>query len=111
MGGEPKQEYQRRREYLRDPSKLPENEFSYDILDAIFWEKCGSGEHTLTIGGIEVTKSLTGLSRSNSGKRQSWGVEIKWTGSDGVDRSVSNGGGRYAGNRRNDEERNWGLPE
>lgn len=62
---------------------------------------------TLRIAGIEVAKTLS-RSSSNSGKSHGWNERFSWTGTDGIVRSV----GRdsvFSHNRRNDEERNWGL--
>jgi hypothetical protein len=98
--------------FISDPSKLPEAEFECSILNEIFFTKLGPirGSATLTIGGIEVTKSVS-VYRSNSGKSQSCDVGFTWTASDGTPRCLECSRSRYAGNRRNDEKRNWGLPE
>ena len=103
----------RRQIFVADPSRLPEGEFTYSILDEIFWAKIGPfrGTRNLVIGNIDVTKCVSGPYTSNSGKSQDSAVEISWTGSDGEKRTVTNGGSRYKKNRRNDSERNWGLPE
>jgi len=95
-----------------DLTKVQEADFNYATLNQIFFEKLGGfrGTRKLVIGGIEVTKQVS-MYISNSGKSRSSDVTISWVGSDGIAQTRSNGGSRFAGNRRNDEKRNWGLPE
>lgn len=97
----------------RDLSAVLEVEFSYRMLNDLFFEHVGAfrGARTLFVGGIAVTKYVSHAYKSNSGKSRDSEVEISWVGSDGQKRTVSNGGSRYRANRRNDAERDWGLPE
>ncbi len=89
---------------LVDPNKIDAN-----TLDDLFWKHHGKGPGSLTVGGIKVTKSIDRYS-SNSGKSKDWRVTFTWTNSDGM--AVSRvKESRYEDNRRNDAERNWGLPE
>lgn len=96
-----------RRAIIQDPALLAEEDFSYDILNDIFFDKCGPGSHTLRIGGLDVAKSVVTLG-SNSGKSRDSSVRFSWTGSDGEKRQIDKQS-RYAGNRVNDPSRNWGL--
>jgi hypothetical protein len=104
-------ERQRRKSLIEDPSQVTESEFEYGLLNDIFFAKLGPirGIRTLAIGGIEVTKQV-GVFKSNSGKSQDSEVAFAWVGSDGVRRVVDKPSS-FASNRRNDAERNWGLPE
>ena len=94
---------------IKDPSLIKESDLSDDrLIDRVFVEQLGLKPGTLILDGISVSKTLARYS-SNSGKSHGWGVTFTWTGSDGVKRTS----GRTppeADNRRNDEERSWGLP-
>jgi len=93
------------------PEELPENMFTASRLNAIMWHHGVKGRHvTMDIGGITVTKSVTSYT-SNSGKSSSNTVVLSWTGSDGVSREEFLTKSAYENNRRNDADRNWGLPE
>lgn len=94
---------------LSDPASFSEDEFSTSLLDKLFWKHVGSGGGKLTVGGVEVQKAVTSY-RSNSGKSRDFRVSFYWTGSDGVkqERVMPS---LFESNRRNDEDRNWGLPE
>jgi len=93
---------------IADPASITEAEFTYHLLDDIFWQHQGKGGGTLMVGGIEVHKSVSTLS-SNSGKSSDSAVRFSWT-------SPANGlqqlskPSAYEENRRNDADRNWGLP-
>lgn len=102
---------QQRAALVNDPSLVTEAEFEYGLLNEIFFERFGGfvGSKVMPIGGIEVTKSVA-IYRSNSGRSQDSAVSFTWVGSDGQHRELDKSS-RYAGNRRNDEERNWGLPD
>lgn len=103
-------ERDRRARAVADPSLLQEKDLLDDILiDQIFMRHHGPGEGAMTLAGIKVTKSLFSYS-SNSGKSQGWAVRFSWVGSDGQ-RGSSGRTPPQAGNRRNDADRNWGLPE
>lgn len=103
-------ERRRRSTALRDLSVVRESDLNdHAFLDRLFHAHAGRGEGTLTIAGIAVTKSLARYA-SNSGRSSGWGVSFNWTGSDGEPRSLSTFPSE-AFNRRNDGDRNWGLPE
>jgi hypothetical protein len=88
---------------------INEPEFTWSLLNQLFWHHQGKGQDTLTIGGLKVTKSLTPYA-SNSGKTRDFSVTFSWTARDGTACGLSRES-RFADNRRNDAERNWGLPE
>ena len=94
---------------LNDPAGFTESEFSFSVLNGLFWRHGGASLKSLIVGGIEVSKNLVPYS-SNSGKTWDFRVSFHWTGSDGVKREAVKESS-YESNRRNDEERNWGLPE
>lgn len=98
---------ERRLAIVENPDLLAHEDFSYEILNDIFFRKCGPGSHKLRIGGIDVTKSVATLS-SNSGKSRDSSVRFSWTGNDGELHSIDKQS-RFAGNRTNDASRNWGL--
>lgn len=75
------------------------------LHDLFFHHKVRNG--VLRIAGIEVTKTLS-RSSSNSGKSHGWNERFTWTGTDGVVHSVGRDS-EFSHNRRNDENRNWGL--
>lgn len=91
------------------PERVSEAEFTFQLLSDIFWKHLGKGVGQLTVGGIPVTKSLDPR-RSNSGKNIDFGVRFSWIASDGQERNLEKPS-RYAANRRNDADRNWGLPD
>jgi hypothetical protein len=64
----------------------------------------------MEIGGTTVTKEVSRYS-SNSGKSHDNEVILKWTGSDGTLHEEVLRHSSYQHNQRNDEDRNWGLPE
>jgi hypothetical protein len=97
-----------RRQKLKNLEALQEVEFTYPLLNDVFWHHQVK-EGTLVLGGIAVSKSLQ-LYRSNTGKSKDWQVTFEWLGKDGQ-RHVLQKDSRFADNRRNDAERNWGLPE
>ncbi|MDR3560585.1 MAG: hypothetical protein P4N59_03950 [Negativicutes bacterium] len=103
-------EKEARREFLlENPGNIEEKDFSYELLDSVFWSKFGpiNGERKLTLAGIEVAKSVS-VHKSNSGKSSDTAVAILWTGSDGQKHSEGTES-IYKGNRRSDPDRNWGL--
>jgi hypothetical protein len=82
-----------------------------DLLDAIF--RCHQprgGPGTMRIGGMVVSKMVSSFF-SNSGKNRDHDVSFHWVEADGQDHDVIKSFSRFAGNRRNDPERNWGLAE
>ena len=104
-------ERRRREDCLKDISLVRESDFGDNrLMDRVFFAHAGKGPGTLALAGIEVTKSLRGFS-SNSGKSTGWQSTFSWTGSDGVRRSSGSPLPSEAFNRRNDEDRDWGLHE
>lgn len=103
----------KRKFLIANPDIIPESEFKPGLLDEVFWAHlgpCSTEGQSMVIGGIAVRKSLSRYS-SNSGKTGDFAVSLHWTGSDGRVRTEQVAFSRHAGNRRNDAERNWGLPE
>lgn len=98
-----------REEKLSHPESIAEDEFSFSLLNALFFRHVGKGEGTLRVGGVLVDKSLSRYT-SNSGKSHDWRVTFTWQSADGRLRELAKASD-YEGNRRNDPERNWGLPE
>ncbi len=109
--GKLRQDGEKRKFLLSNPDKVKEGDFSYELLNELFFRHLGPARdaQTMVIDGITVTKNIT-LYRSNSGKSHDFAVTISWTGSDGKYQQLKKGS-IYEGNRRNDAERNWGLPE
>lgn len=94
---------------MSHPSLVREDQFTWSILNSIFAHHLGygGGHSEMDIGGIRVSRSVTSYS-SNSGKSRESEVDLSWTGSDGEPRLLPCES-RYAENRRNGSERNWGL--
>ena len=104
-------ERRRKEACVKDISLVEERDFSDNrLLDRIFWANAPKGQGTLRLGGIDVTKTVRSYP-TNSGKNNGYEVTFHWTGSDGQSRSSGTGRPPEAFNRRNDEERNWGLHE
>lgn len=100
----------RQKRALKDVSIVVESDLGdHSFMDQVFLAHLGPGNGQLTLGGIKVTKILTSYS-SNSGKTKGWAAQFEWTGSDGK-RHRSEKLPPQASNRRNDAERDWGLPE
>ncbi|WP_244488197.1 hypothetical protein [Aureimonas sp. Leaf454] len=103
-------ERRRRAAALLDASVVVEGDLSdHAFLDRLFHAHLGKGAGSLNLAGITVTKSLSRHS-SNSGRSSGWGVGFRWIGSDGKPRTSSTVPPE-AFNRRNDPERDWGLPD
>ncbi len=79
-------------------------------MNRIFFKNSGPGPSRLTLAGIVVSKDIRSFS-SNSRKSTGCESTFTWTGSDGVAHSSGSGLSSEAFNRRNDENRNWGLHE
>jgi hypothetical protein len=93
------------------PEELPEDKFTASRLNNIMWYHGAKGMHSsMEIGGTTVTKEVSRYS-SNSGKSHDNEVILKWTGSDGTLHEEVLRHSSYQHNQRNDEDRNWGLPE
>lgn len=94
---------------LQNLEGFSETDFTYTLLDQIFWANQGKGDGELIIGGIKVTKTVITYS-SNSGKSRSSEVEFRWVNSAGESQTLLKKSA-YSNNRRNDASRNWGIPE
>lgn len=104
-------ERKRRKDCVDDIGLVRESDFlDHQLMNRIFFKNTKPGPARLTLAGIEVSKHLRGFS-SNSGKSTGYEYSFTWTGSDGIGRSSGSGLPPEAFNRRNDEKRNWGLPE
>lgn len=85
------------------------DDFSYELLNKVFIERCGlsKGSQSLILDGVEVFKYVCPY-KSNSGKTTDYEVKIYWTDKDGNEQEFFKDS-VYSNNRRNDEVRNWGL--
>ena len=101
-------ERQAREARLADPAGIPESEFTWSLLNDLFFHHRGPGPGVLEVGGIEVRKEIAS-SLSNSGKSRDYAVAFSWRGADGTPRTLERAG-LYDANRRNDPARHWGLP-
>jgi len=97
------------REKVENPESITESEFTFSLLNEVFWKQGLKGDSSMVLDGITVTKSVTPY-LSNSGKSRDFRVAFSWVGRDGK-RHCAEKPSIYEGNRRNDEERNFGLPE
>lgn len=106
-----RREDERRKYLIGNPAKIKETDFSYSLLDDVFFREFGAfqGHKTMILDGIEVNKSVF-VYQSNSGKTRDSEVIISWTDSKGEGHKVCKPS-LYSENRRNDPDRNWGLPE
>jgi hypothetical protein len=95
--------------FLDKPESVPESEFTYSLLNALFFKHLGPGSNEMVVGGLRVEKGVTAYS-SNSGKTRDSAVVFRWASPDGQLRERLKESA-YSGNRRNDADRNWGLPE
>jgi len=95
------------REWIEDPSKIPEAEFSYWLLNQVFFRHRGAGDAQMIVGGVLVEKTVHPY-RSNSGKSVDFEVTYSWRATDGTPK-VLRKPSTFEGNRRNDAARNWGL--
>lgn len=93
----------------RHPERIAEAEFTYELLNRVFIAHHGllGGTTRLEIGGLLVTKEVFTY-RSNSQKSRDSDVTFSWVSQDGTTRELHQQS-RFAGNRRNDPDRNWGL--
>ena len=97
------------RNLVKNPANVTESQFSYRLLNDIFITHRGFGEGELEIGGIKVRKDLIRYT-SNSGKSADWTVSYSWTSADGTLAELTKES-VFKKNRRNDPDRDWGLPE
>tara|TARA_B100002049_G_C16084656_1_gene378792 strand:+ start:7604 stop:8374 length:771 start_codon:yes stop_codon:yes gene_type:complete len=95
---------------LENPDIVPESKLNYSFLNQFFFDKLGacSNVQTLHIGGILMTKTIQRYT-SNSRKSADYAVSISYTDKDG-NSIVHEKTSSYENNRKNDAERNWGLP-
>lgn len=95
---------------LSNPDAILPKDFTFSLLNNLFIRHQGfSRGGIMQIGGVTVTKTVTGYF-SNSGKSRGWEVVFSWLEENGQPRSLQKSS-VYANNRRNDVDRNWGLPE
>ncbi|WP_152486599.1 hypothetical protein [Herbaspirillum frisingense] len=96
---------------FEDLDSISDSDFSYTFLDQLFFhhKKIGIGFSELVVGGIKVTKYVS-KHYSNSRKNFDYAIKYSGTKNDGTP-FVYEKPSRYAENRGNDPERNWGLPE
>lgn len=100
----------RRERAINDPSLILESDLAnHRLIDSVFIANIGPGSGSMVLAGITVHKHVVGH-KSNSGKNSGWHVRFDWMGSDGKSRH-SEAIPPEANNRRNDPDRNWGLPE
>ena len=83
---------------------------SFSSIDKVFWEHCGKGSHELQINGTRCVKEVGQRTLSNSGKNSAFSVTIRIY-LDEDDPVILENFNPYSTNRRNDEARNFGLPE
>ncbi|MBU1042011.1 MAG: hypothetical protein KKF77_13015 [Proteobacteria bacterium] len=107
-----KKERSEREAYLiANPGHVLDHEFTPSLLNTIMYRNGKIGSHTeMVIGGVTVTKDVSAFA-SNSGKSRSNTVILSWTDNSGKQHKEILTQSSYASNRRNDAERNWGLPE
>jgi|TARA_R100000479_G_scaffold58245_1_gene27718 hypothetical protein len=119
-----KQAYEDRLDLLaKDPDQMTNYEMMCDyFLDKVFWKKFGKGCHTLQSRHFTIKKRLwNGTYSSNSGKTRMGNFtpyfevtnnktgKVREVGTDSVMFSVKLRQ-KYGTNRRNDPDRNFGLP-
>ncbi len=95
---------------LAHPESIPVSAFNYRLLNDVFVANLGLGGGTkvMVIGGVEVSKTVR-VRTSNSGKSRDSEVTFTYVDSDG-ETVVLEKESIYSGNRRNDANRNHGLP-
>jgi hypothetical protein len=108
-------------------SKHPEKMTAYEMmssyfLDRLFWKKFGSGCHVIKVRNFKIQKCLwDGTYMSNSGKTRMGGYTAYFEITNevtGKEREIGtqsvlahiNRQDKYGTNRRNDPDRNFGLP-
>ena len=102
---------------LKNPDEIKESEMTYSFLNEYSWAKFGKGSHECQMREYTFCKDFTIVSiKSNSGKTKDsrtmvWINIYNWDGS--LYKVVKNSAaiaGLPSPNRRNDPNRNWGLP-
>lgn len=108
---EMREKIKRERMLIECPEKIKEEDFTYELLDEVFYKVYGPirGEKTIILDGIKVTKVVS-VYKSNTAKSQDSEVRIRWIDSNGKIHEYGKNS-MHKGNRRNDPNRNWGLPE
>ncbi|MHC1699865.1 MAG: hypothetical protein AB9900_02655 [Humidesulfovibrio sp.] len=98
--------------FVRNIDLVECDTFSIEFLtDAFFVHKHGLLDTSLKIGNIVVRKYSSSY-KSNSGKNCSWCHEYSWNDTSQNHHRLESGEGcQRRNNRRNDESRNYGLPE
>lgn len=86
----------------------PDEGMTWRRLNHLFHE-AGIKNGSLNVDGFTVTKHLRRYT-SNSGKSWDWEVTFTWI-NERDETEVVTKPSQYKGNRRNDADRNWGLPE
>lgn len=120
-----KQAYYDRIDYLAaNPDEMTKYEImSSYFMDKVFWKKFGAGCYELQSRHFTIKKHLwDGTYMSNSGKTRMGRFtpyfevtnnqtgKVREIGTDSVKRAIERET-RFGKNRRNDPERNWGLPK
>jgi hypothetical protein len=96
---------------LSNPNAIPLASLTEELVNELFFfhSKNHTGVQTMRISGVEVTRTVSKYS-SNSGKTSRYEVTLKWMGENGQP-VVYKRDTPFSSNRRNDAERNRGLPE
>lgn len=96
---------------LSDPAAISPDALTPELVNDFFFfhGKNKMGHETMEIGGLEVSRTVQ-LYKSNSGSKRGYSVELRWKSPDGGE-VVHKQRTPFADNRRNDADRNWGLPE
>jgi len=96
------------KESLAHPDRFEESQFTWKLLNDLFIAHSQMGQSvSMIIGSVEVTKGAR-LTFSNSGKSTDWSVSFTWKSKEGPLQTLTRDS-IYEGNRRNDEDRNWGC--
>lgn len=97
-----------RRRWVTHPEEVPLSEFTPALLNEIFRTHRGPAhEDQMEIGGVMVRKTVHRWS-SNARKTSDHEVTFTWIDQDGQPHSLGRGS-RFAANRHNDPDRDWGL--
>jgi len=102
---------------LEHPDEIKESEMTYDFLNNYSWKKFGKGSHKWQMREYTFKKDFILGMLSNSGKTRvsgtmAWIHVYTWDGN--LYKALKNTAafiGPPRPNRRNDSDRNWGLPE
>jgi len=109
-----KQVKEREKYLLDNPQDIKQHEMTFDLIEQYFWKKIGGfiGTRKLEIGKYFAEKSVSLGQLSNSGKtRSNPRVEIIVRDENGqIILDSNNGVVHPSKNRRNDPDRDWGLP-